>query len=70
MNYERLYEYRFRDIDQYARKHLHPIREIVDRGGKGWRSHAMVSCIDIVGGSSTVVAARTTSHGAPAKRCP
>jgi geranylgeranyl pyrophosphate synthase/predicted secreted hydrolase len=40
------------DIDQYARKHLHPIREIVDRGGKGWRSHAMVSCIDIVGGDS------------------
>jgi geranylgeranyl pyrophosphate synthase/predicted secreted hydrolase len=40
------------DVDQYARTHLHPIREIVDRGGKGWRSHAMVSCIDIVGGDS------------------
>jgi geranylgeranyl pyrophosphate synthase/predicted secreted hydrolase len=40
------------DVEQYAQKHLHPIREIVDRGGKGWRSHAMVSCIDIVGGDS------------------
>ncbi|MET0386100.1 MAG: polyprenyl synthetase family protein [Polyangiales bacterium] len=40
------------DIQQYARAHLHPIREIVDRGGKGWRSYAMNTCIDVVGGDS------------------
>jgi geranylgeranyl pyrophosphate synthase/predicted secreted hydrolase len=40
------------DIEQYARAHLHPIREIVDRGGKGWRSYAMNTCIDVVGGDS------------------
>lgn len=40
------------DIEQYARTHLHPIREIVDRGGKGWRSYAAITCIDIVGGDS------------------
>jgi geranylgeranyl pyrophosphate synthase/predicted secreted hydrolase len=40
------------DIAQYARAHLHPIREIVDRGGKGWRSYAMNTCIDVVGGDS------------------
>ncbi|HET6334956.1 MAG TPA: polyprenyl synthetase family protein [Polyangiales bacterium] len=40
------------DIEQYARAHLHPIREIVDRGGKGWRSYAMNTCVDVVGGDS------------------
>jgi len=40
------------DVQQYARAHLHPIREIVDRGGKGWRSYAMNTCIDVVGGDS------------------
>jgi geranylgeranyl pyrophosphate synthase/predicted secreted hydrolase len=40
------------DVEQYARAHLHPIREIVDRGGKGWRSYAMNTCIDVVGGDS------------------
>jgi len=40
------------DIEQYARAHLHPIREMVDRGGKGWRSYAMNTCIDVVGGDS------------------
>lgn len=40
------------DLEQYARTHIHPIREIVDRGGKGWRSYAAVACIDIVGGDS------------------
>ena len=40
------------DVDQYARTHIHPIREIVDRGGKGWRSYAAITCIDIVGGDS------------------
>jgi geranylgeranyl pyrophosphate synthase len=40
------------DVDQYARTHIHPIREIVDRGGKGWRSYAALTCTDIVGGNS------------------
>lgn len=40
------------DLEQYARTHLHPLREIVDRGGKGWRSYAMNTCIDVVGGDS------------------
>lgn len=40
------------DPSQYAQKHLHPIREIVDRGGKGWRSYAAITCCDIVGGNS------------------
>jgi geranylgeranyl pyrophosphate synthase len=29
-----------------------PIREISDRGGKGWRSYAALACIDVVGGDS------------------
>jgi geranylgeranyl pyrophosphate synthase len=40
------------DLEQYARTHLHPIREIVDRGGKSWRSYAAITCCDIVGGDS------------------
>jgi len=40
------------DVEQYARTHIHPIREIVDRGGKGWRSYAAITCADIVGGNS------------------
>jgi geranylgeranyl pyrophosphate synthase/predicted secreted hydrolase len=40
------------DIEQYARAHLHPIRDIIDRGGKGWRSYAAITCCDIVGGDS------------------
>jgi geranylgeranyl pyrophosphate synthase/predicted secreted hydrolase len=31
---------------------IRPIREIVDRGGKGWRSYAALACIDVVGGDS------------------
>lgn len=31
---------------------IEPIREIVDRGGKGWRSYAALACIDVVGGDS------------------
>ena len=29
-----------------------PIREILDRGGKSWRSYAALACCDIVGGNS------------------
>ena len=31
---------------------IKPIREITDRGGKGWRSYAAITCCDIVGGDS------------------
>jgi geranylgeranyl pyrophosphate synthase len=31
---------------------IRPIREIVDRGGKGWRSYAALACVDVVGGDS------------------
>ncbi|MEO8184637.1 MAG: polyprenyl synthetase family protein, partial [Deltaproteobacteria bacterium] len=31
---------------------VRPIREIADRGGKGWRSYAALACIDVVGGDS------------------
>ena len=40
------------DLEQYSRAHLEPLREIVSRGGKGWRSYAMNTCIDVVGGDS------------------
>jgi len=40
------------DLEQYSRAHLEPLREIVGRGGKGWRSYAMNTCIDVVGGDS------------------
>ena len=40
------------DVEQYARTMIRPIREITDRGGKGWRSYAAITCIDIVGGDS------------------
>ena len=39
-------------LDQYARTVLQPIREIILRGGKAWRSYGILSCMDIVGGDS------------------
>lgn len=40
------------DLKQLGRTLIRPIREITDRGGKGWRSYAALTCIDIVGGDS------------------
>lgn len=40
------------DPDRLARSLVQPIREIADRGGKGWRSYAALACIDVVGGDS------------------
>ena len=40
------------DPAQYSRALLKPIREMIDRGGKSWRSYAALACIDLVGGSS------------------
>lgn len=31
---------------------IHPLREVIDRGGKSWRSYALMLCIDCVGGIS------------------
>lgn len=40
------------DVEQFARTMIKPLRDVVDRGGKGWRSYATLTCIDIVGGDS------------------
>jgi geranylgeranyl pyrophosphate synthase/predicted secreted hydrolase len=40
------------NLEQLARTFIAPIREITDRGGKGWRSYALITCCDIVGGDS------------------
>lgn len=38
------------DLTQYNQSLIAPIREMVDRAGKAWRSYAMLACIDAVGG--------------------
>jgi len=40
------------DVSVLARKMLQPLRRIIDRGGKAWRSYALLLCCDAVGGSS------------------
>ena len=40
------------DTEQLTRTMIRPIREIVDRGGKTWRSYGLLACIDAVGGDS------------------
>jgi len=40
------------DPSELERSLIAPIREIVDRGGKAWRSYAALACIDVVGGDS------------------
>jgi geranylgeranyl pyrophosphate synthase/predicted secreted hydrolase len=40
------------DLDQYSRTLLQPLREMVLRGGKTWRSYGVLGCIDAVGGDS------------------
>jgi geranylgeranyl pyrophosphate synthase/predicted secreted hydrolase len=40
------------DGEDLSRTLVAPIRAIVDRGGKGWRSYAALACIDVVGGNS------------------
>ena len=39
-------------IERLAATMVMPVREIVDRGGKSWRSYAALACCDIVGGDS------------------
>jgi geranylgeranyl pyrophosphate synthase len=38
------------DVDRFARALIRPVRDIVDRGGKAWRSYAPLVCFDLVGG--------------------
>jgi len=40
------------DIDQFTSTVIKPIREIIDRGGKAWRSYALLACCEVVGGDS------------------
>ena len=40
------------DIRQYSDALIKPIRTIIDRRGKSWRSYAALACCDIVGGNS------------------
>jgi geranylgeranyl pyrophosphate synthase/predicted secreted hydrolase len=40
------------DSTQMVDKLIRPIREMVDRGGKSWRSYAALACCDVVGGDS------------------
>lgn len=40
------------DPASMAKTLIAPIREMVDRGGKSWRSYAALACCDVVGGDS------------------
>ena len=38
--------------DVFHKTMIEPVRQVVDRGGKAWRSFGLLACIDIVGGDS------------------
>jgi geranylgeranyl pyrophosphate synthase/predicted secreted hydrolase len=40
------------DLDHLSSSLIAPIRTIVDRGGKAWRSYVLLACCDVVGGDS------------------
>ncbi len=40
------------DLRQVSRALIEPVRTVVDRGGKAWRSYALLACCDAVGGDS------------------
>ena len=40
------------DLEVFTETCTKPVREIVDRGGKSWRSYAALACCDVVGGDS------------------
>jgi geranylgeranyl pyrophosphate synthase/predicted secreted hydrolase len=42
------------NLDVYAHVITQPLREIIDRGGKSWRSLACLLCVDAVGGNSNL----------------
>ncbi|CAB9510676.1 Heterodimeric geranylgeranyl pyrophosphate synthase large subunit [Seminavis robusta] len=43
------------DNQQFSKALVEPIRLILDRGGKSWRSYVALACCDIVGGNSQPV---------------
>jgi geranylgeranyl pyrophosphate synthase len=40
------------DVSVFRETVIKPIREIIDRGGKSWRSYSFLLCVDCVGGDS------------------
>jgi geranylgeranyl pyrophosphate synthase len=40
------------NLSAYGKSIIHPVREIIDRKGKAWRSFTTLLCIDAVGGDS------------------
>ncbi len=44
------------DLEQYARTLVRPLREMILRGGKAWRSYGILACMDVVGGNSQLFA--------------
>lgn len=40
------------DNVQFSKALIEPIRAVLDRGGKSWRSYAALACCDMVGGNS------------------
>jgi predicted secreted hydrolase len=40
------------DLGQHSQVLIKPIREMIDRAGKAWRSYALLACIEAVGGDS------------------
>lgn len=41
------------DVEVFTNTVIKPLRTIIDRGGKSWRSYAILLCIDCVGGDSS-----------------
>ncbi len=40
------------DVEQLARTVIAPVRHVVDRAGKAWRSYGLLACVDSLGGDS------------------
>ena len=40
------------DLEQISRTVIQPLREMIFRGGKAWRSYGILACMDLVGGDS------------------
>ncbi|MFY2563129.1 polyprenyl synthetase family protein [Corallococcus terminator] len=40
------------DVSRYERAVVAPIRDMIDRGGKAWRSYALVAAVELLGGDA------------------
>lgn len=40
------------DLEQFSRTVIRPLREMIFRGGKAWRSYGILACMDLVDGNS------------------